>query len=478
MATRFRLVLTTVLLLTGVSGILRAQVNLPDTRQGKIVREFIAAFNSGDEVAMRQFFLDNVSRGGLADRPADARVERMKVIRNDLKSLTLLNVLDTSATSMTVTAKAGKGETLTLTFNFDPTPQHKFSGIGIEMGEQEPTGGPPMSKKEFLKSVESQLDATVREGRFSGAVLIAHGNSVLLKKAYGNADERFNVPNRTDTKFNLGSINKFFTRIAIAQLAQAGKLSFDKPIITYLPDYPNRTVAEKVTIEQLITMKSGMGDFFGERFANTPKDKIRTLNDYLQLFVNDSLLFEPGTQRRYSNAGYIVLGLIVERLSGENYYTYVHDHIFTPAGMNNSDWYTSDEVTPNLATGYTHPEGNEKTWATNIHKLPGRGSSAGGGYSTLDDLNSFVHSLLAGKLLNPGYSEWMLTNMLPQTDPALPLRHGAIGIAGGTAGVNAAVELDAETGNVIIVLANYDPPAAEAVSKTIRGLMKRVKWEK
>ncbi|HCV42431.1 MAG TPA: hypothetical protein DGH68_03035, partial [Bacteroidetes bacterium] len=200
--------------------------------------------------------------------------------------------------------------------------------------------------------------------------------------------------------------------------------------------------------------------------------------DYLQFFVNDSLLFEPGTQRRYSNAGYIVLGLIVERLSGQDYYTYVHDHIFKPALMNNSDWFASDAVTPNLATGYTHPERDEHTWISNIHELPGRGSSAGGGYSTLDDLYSFIHALLGGKLLNARYSEWMLTSMLPQTDPPLPLKHGGIGIAGGTAGVNAAVELDAESGNVVIVLANYDPPAAEAVSKTIRELMKRVKWEK
>ncbi|MFN0159006.1 MAG: serine hydrolase domain-containing protein [Bacteroidota bacterium] len=478
MASSFRLLHTTILMIVALSGTLSAQVNLPDTRQGNIVQDFIAAFNSGGDTAMRQFFLDHVSKEGLADRPADVRVERIRMIRNDMKSLTLLQVLDTSATAMAVLAKSGRGEEMTLTFNFDTTLQHKFVSLGIEMGEREPIGGPPLSKKEFLKSVEDHINAAVREGKFSGAVLIARGNSVLLKKAYGAADKRFNVPNRTDTKFNLGSINKFFTRIAIAQLAQAGKLSFDKPIITYLPDYPNRSVAEKVTINQLITMTSGMGDFFGEKFANTPKDKIRTLNDYLQLFVNDSLLFEPGTQRRYSNAGYIVLGLIVERLSGQDYYSYVRDHIFTPAGMNNSDWFPSDAVTPNIATGYVHPEGDEQTWISNIHALPGRGSSAGGGYSTLDDLYRFIHALLGGKFLNARYSEWMLTNTHPQSDPPLPLKHGGIGIAGGTAGVNAAVELDAESGDVVIVLANYDRPSAEAVSKTIRGLMKRVRQEK
>lgn len=167
MTTRFSLVLTTVVLMIALSGILRVQVNLPDTRQGNTVRDFIAPFNSGDDATMRQFFLANVSKEGLADRPADARVERMKMFRNDVKSLTLLKLLDTSATSMAVLAKSAKGETLTLTFNFDPTPQHKFVGLNIEMGEEEPTGGPPIGKKEFLKAVEGHLDAAVREGKFS-----------------------------------------------------------------------------------------------------------------------------------------------------------------------------------------------------------------------------------------------------------------------------------------------------------------------
>jgi len=233
-----------------------------------------------------------------------------------------------------------------------------------------------------------------------------------------------------------------------------------------------------VTIDQLLNMSSGMGDFFGEKFDNTPKDKIRTLYDYLQFFVNDTLLFEPGTQRRYSNAGYTVLGLIVEKVAGKDYYSYVREHIFARAGMKNSDWFPSDGVVPNLATGYAHPEGDERTWISNVHMLPGRGSSAGGGYSTLDDLQMFIHALLNGKLLSPKYTEWMLTSTLPATDPPMPLKHGGIGIAGGTAGVNAAVEFDAESGNIVIVLSNYGPPAAEAVSKQIREMMRRVKWGK
>lgn len=452
-----------------------AQVTLPTTLQGKTVHEFIDAFNSGDDATMAQFYITHVSKEGLARRSVEERVQGMKRLRGDAKSLSLLKLLNSGESSIEVVAASGSGDALTLTFEFEPTPEHKFAALRIEMGAQESSGGPPMSKKEFVAETERLLTNSTRENKFSGAVLVAHDSTVLLKKAYGDADKRFNVPNRTDTKFNLGSINKFFTRLAIGQLLEAGKLSLDTPVIAYLPDYPNKSVAEKVTIDQLLNMSSGMGDFFGEKFQNTPKDKIRTLNDYLQFFVNDTLLFEPGTQRRYSNAGYIVLGLMIEKISGQDYFSYVREHIFAKAGMKNSNSFASDVVVPNIATGYLHPEANDKSWISNIHMLPGRGSSAGGGYSTLDDLQMFIRALLSGKLLSPKYTEWMLAGRIPLTDPPLPLKQGGIGIAGGTSGVNAAIEFDAGTGNIVIVLANYDPPAAEQISKQIRDMMKRVK---
>ena len=132
----------------------------------------------------------------------------------------------------------------------------------------------------------------------------------------------------------------------------------------------------------------------------------------------------------------------------------------------------------NTAIGYTHPRGQDQAWKSNTSELPGRGSSAGGGYSTLDDMRSFVRALLNGKLISARYSEWMLTGVLPQTDPPLPLKQGGMGLAGGVPGVNALLDFSAETGNIVVVLANYDPPAAEAVGKRIREAMRGVKWER
>ena len=304
----------------------------------------------------------------------------------------------------------------------------------------------------------------------------------IFHKAYGLANKNYNAPNQLDTKFNLGSINKIFTKIAIAQLAEQGKLAFDDQLGKYLPDYPNRQAAEKVTINQLLNMSSGIGDFLGEKYANTPKNQIRSIKDYLPLFASEPLLFEPGTSRRYSNGGYIVLGAMIEAVSGQDYYSYVREHIFKPAGMQNTDSYEMDAIVPNLATGYTRRASNDDREDTarrsNVYTAPGRGSSAGGGYSTVEDLLKFTLALQNGKLLSPEYTKWMLGGSLP--DPAaraavkpasnlIKTTNGGLGIAGGAPGINATVEMDVASGYTVIVLSNYDPPAAERVGRQIRS---------
>lgn len=451
-----------------------SQVKLPNTPEVAIVTAYIRAFNSGNESIMKDFIRNNFSENSLKDRSIDSRLERYRMMRAEMKSLEIQKLISSREKELSILAKAGNGETLTLGFEFDDS--HKLSGIRIMLGESEPEEiGPPMTKKEFLVEIEKYLSEIVRADKFSGAVLIARDTNIIFKNAYGYADKPFNTPNRIDTKFNLGSINKFFTRLAIGQLAEAGKLSFDDLIIKHIPDYPNKTVAQKVTIKHLLEMTSGLGDFFGEKYEMIPKIRIRTLQDYLQLFVKDSLLFEPGTNRRYSNAGYIVLGLIIEKISGVDYYSYVRENIFKRAGMENTDSYMMDGITPNLATGYTHPEGDSINWVSNIYTAPARGSSAGGGYSTVDDLFKFIQALRNGKLLSAKYSHWMLTGDLPETDPELPLKKGDFGIAGGAPGINAAVEFDASTGSLVIVLGNYDPPAAMEVARKLRGLLMRTK---
>ena len=226
-------------------------------------------------------------------------------------------------------------------------------------------------------------------------------------------------------------------------------------------------------------MTSGVGDFFGERFDAMPKDRFRTNADFLPMFAGNPLAFEPGSRRRYSNGGYVVLGAIVEKVSGQSYYDFVREHIFLPAGMTNTDSFEADLPVPNLAEGYTRESGSGGQGTTeprrkNIYSRPARGSAAGGGYSTAEDLLRFTSALLADKLLSPAYTDWYLSGVEPGKGAPPPRAKGAVGWSGGAPGINAELEADLSTGYIVIVLGNYDPPAAGTVARAIRRVLSGV----
>jgi D-alanyl-D-alanine carboxypeptidase len=309
------------------------------------------------------------------------------------------------------------------------------------------------------------LSARAAADSFSGAVIIARHGKPLLRDAYGFADRERRTPNRPDTKFNLGSIDKLITRIAIWQLVAAGKLSLDQPIGRYLPDYPNRAARERVTARQLIEMSSGVPNFFNDAYLRRHAS-VRTVDDYLALFATDSLQFEPGTTRAYSNGGYILLGKLIEVLTGKTYYDYVRERVTGPSGMADTRHYLIDERVPNLAIGYTRqspdqvraPSPRPNTWS-----LAGRGSPAGGGYSTVDDFLGLDAAIRAGRLLPAAFAD----SLLPAGyhTGQTPLRHG-----GGGPGTNAEYVAFSD-GYTVIVFTNADPPGATQVVQEIARLL-------
>ncbi|MDP9191149.1 MAG: beta-lactamase family protein [Acidobacteriota bacterium] len=311
---------------------------------------------------------------------------------------------------------------------------------------------PNMTEGEAIAEMRGYLDALVKRDLFSGTVLLAKGEKTLFLESYGMAQKDFNVPNAADTKYNIGSINKVFTQIALTQLRDAGKIDFTKTLRTYLPDYPS-DVADKITIQQMLRHSSGLGDFFGETYAALPKDRLRRLSDYVPLFVNKPLAFEPGTNNRYSNAGYVLLGLVIEKLSGLTYDEYVRTKIFEPLGMNDTGAYDADAIVAKRAVGYTR--GDDGTLRSTIYMSPGHGSSAGGGFSTVLDLQRFTRA--ARNVLSPAAFDQLIGD-----EPT-------VGWAGGAPGTNAVLELG--NGYTLIVLANYDPPAAQEVARSARGML-------
>ncbi|HEX9083625.1 MAG TPA: serine hydrolase domain-containing protein [Gemmatimonadaceae bacterium] len=341
------------------------------------------------------------------------------------------------------------------------TPTLRFllpmSVLGGSMAAQQPSVGTesarpsPISQTELVRRLTTSLDSLGKVGQFSGVAVVAKNGAPVFQRSYGMADRERRVANNPETAFNLGSINKIFTQIAILQLRATGKLDLDSTLATYWPDYPNKEVARKITIRQLMRHTSGIGGNIFDPPAGGKRNDIRSLEDYLPLFVNQPPAFEPGTRNAYSNAGYVVLGLLIERLSGDDYYTYVREHIFKPAGMTHTGSFAVDSLPPNTAIGYTRGDENaplSTPLRPNSRDLPGRGSSAGGGYSTAQDLVKFVQAL----------REQRIPNGVP----------AGLGIAGGSGGMNAVVEGGLPGGYDLIVLANLDPPAAERVARMTR----------
>lgn len=435
-------------------------VKLPDNIAGKRAAAFLNAMNSKGYDALSEFIKNNMVPND--EIKFEERVNRFRGMREQFGGLTLKRFLKSTDDSISLLVQNGRSDWLKLILELDRALQNKIAGIRVDRDASENTGlteTKKLSEKELPAEVEKYLNDLAVKDEFSGAVLIARKGQVVFGKAFGLASRELNVPNRLDTKFNIGSINKIFTALAIGQLADAGKLSLSDTLGKHLPDYPNRQAAEKVRIHHLLNMSSGIGDFFGEQYESTPKDRIRNLQDYYPFFASKPLLFEPGTSRRYSNGGYVVLGVIIEKLSGKNYYDYVRENIFKPAEMMNTDSYQLDLIITNIASGYTRNASNDGVLRNNFYTRPARGSSAGGGYSTVEDLLKFALAIETGKLPIPKSLA---------SDEAGRILTGGLGIAGGAPGLNAALDSKIAGGYTIVVASNLDPPSAEKVVRQIR----------
>jgi len=337
-----------------------------------------------------------------------------------------------------------------------------------------------------IREIASHLEELDAEEKFSGAVLIARDGSPVLERAYGIANRNYDLPNQLDTKFNLGSMNKMFTAVAVLQLVEQGLISVDDRIIEHLPAYPNQEVADKVTIHQLLTHTSGMGDMSAQEFSDTSKDKFKQHNDYLPLFVDQPMKFEPGTLSSYSNTGYIVLGLIIEQTSGQTYYDYVRENIYQPCGMTDTDSFETDRVVPNIAIGYAGNLRNYGELASNFYSLPFKGISAGGGYSTVGDMLKFSNCLLNHQLLSPEFTEILLEGKVDSPIPGWEGKyaygfmvsmlndHRVVGHGGSLPGVCSNLEILPDLGYTVVILSNSSNDCIRVMIKIHETLLNQV----
>lgn len=234
---------------------------------------------------------------------------------------------------------------------------------------------------------------------FSGTILVAKGDRLIQKRAYGLASKELDVKNRIDTKFNIASITKTFTAVAILQLYEKGKIDLETPIGEYLKDYPNKKVRNSVTISQLLTHTAGLPNFYVTNFLDKCKFGFEEVKDFVPLFVNDTLLSEPGTEYNYDAAGYVLIGLIIEKVTGSNYYDYLEENIFEKANMPNTSAFGIEKIVENKANGYTFAGDTTQALKNNIFYLS-KASPGGFHYSTVEDLFNFNKALFNHHLIS------------------------------------------------------------------------------
>lgn len=336
------------------------------------------------------------------------------------------------------------------------------------------------SERRIARELEAYVERLAEADVFSGTVLLAKDGEIVFEGAYGMANKDFAVPNTMGTKFKLSSMTKMFTAVAIMQLVEAGELSLSDPLAKFLPGFPDEASAEKIRIEHLLSHTAGLGNFVNQQYLDSSKARYRTVDDFMRLTADETLQFEPGTRYQYSNTGFLVLGKLVEVVTGQDYYDYVREHIYEPAGMSGSGHYQLDHVNRNLAVGYDRQYADEGISYLNNTYIGFRGSPAGSSYSTARDLLKFADAWLGNELLGREHVERMLS-----ADPELvsaPYGYGfdvntelsRVGHAGGSLGAYSNLDMFLDTGWIGIVLSNYSEggvPAYPSVIGKIRELV-------
>lgn len=291
--------------------------------------------------------------------------------------------------------------------------------------------------------------------------------------ARGKADRDRGIDNTLDTRFRIGSMNKMFTAVATLQLVERGKLSLDDTIGKILPDYPNANVASKVNVRHLLSHTGGTGDIFGPEFQ-THRLELKTLQDYVTLYGHRDLKFEPGAKWEYSNYGFLLLGVLIEKVSGKSYYDFVAENVYRTAGMTSSGSEPESVEVAKRSKGYMR---DQFEMISNEPTLPWRGTAAGGGYTTAADLMKFADALMSNKLLNAQTLAEATRPQFTTGDYGLGFQLGrpdearSYGHSGAAPGMNAILRVYPESGQAVIVLSNLDSPSASRIGDWLHARM-------
>lgn len=310
----------------------------------------------------------------------------------------------------------------------------------------------------LIIEIAASVTAYAELDMFSGAVLVARDGKVIYEGAFGEANKDHNIPNRLNTRFNIGSVGKTFTAVSIMQLAEGGKLQLSDHLSKFLPDFPFPE-KDSITIRHLLTHSSGLGDYLEHKDYRCRMATIRKIEDALPLVYDQNPEFAPGERFQYSNSGFLLLGAIIEKVSNLSYPEYLQKHIFEPLGMKESGIVFEQEILPNRSIGYT--KNWDGTYTANVLVIPPP-CSAGGLNTTVRDLLKFDRALYDTALLSEETKAIMFSpSELRETYACgweVKGYHGNrfVGHSGGADGVEAFFYRFIDAGYTIITLSNYD----------------------
>ena len=325
-----------------------------------------------------------------------------------------------------------------------------------------------------INKIEELFEQYIKLDKFSGNVLIAKNSKILYHKSFGFSNRKTNTLNQPNTKFNICSMGKIFTAAAIMILVQEGKLELNVPIKNYLPDFPDNNY-KAITVHHLLSHTSGLGNYMNRDNFYDVIPQLKTISDYYQLVKNEILQFELGTKFSYSNSGYIVLGKIIENVSGQNYYDFIREKIFYPLKMKDTEFYLINQQIPCKAIGYTQTKSGE--YKSALYPLPNPASD-GGVYSTVLDIYKFDQALYNNLIVSEKYKDQMFSPNLNDYGYGLSIKPAeehisgkiSIGHTGGWMNLSVVYRHFIEDDIVIIVLSNYARVAFE-VARNIEAVI-------
>lgn len=461
-----------------------AHAQLPATPVGRLASTLIRHIDTDNPAQIRQWAPSILAPSVAADDKADFIASLVSAVRDE-GGVDVFDVrTDPRQPGMLEVAVKGRRNAQTALFWLAADlahPDRLAQAMVVPMDDPLYADWPkgPVLHAELRKLIHSTLDRLVGTSDFSGCVSVFDGSETVFDECRGLANRSFNVPVDHRTKFRIGSVGKMFTAVAIAQLVEAGKLSWNDTLAKLMPEYPDQATAKKITVWELLHHTSGLGDFMVPEFFEHAQRYVNPV-DYLDLIARQPKVGEPGKGVSYSNAGYVLLGRIVENVSGESYFSYIQHHVFAPAKMTSSGFDSEDEIVPGLAVGYYHDDGVfSRTWKANWVLGVYKGSPAGGGYSTNADLLRFAEALHEGKLLKSATLAKMFDGEVPAGPGAIGagiderLSHGRHirGHQGGIEGTTADLEMVWETGAAVVLTSNEGPSQHWLLAEQIADLL-------